>query len=70
LREFFLYWVPDECRLGVYDGDDGHCYETVLDRRARRELLRNIAESLVDSRWAAVLQSEVFCFLWKLNFDY
>lgn len=49
-KPYFVYWKNDEMVLGVTDmGED--LFEAVLDRKERKKLLKNVAESIVDNKW-------------------
>ncbi|KAI1727102.1 hypothetical protein Ddc_04390 [Ditylenchus destructor] len=58
-KPYFVYWKNDEMVLGVTDmGED--LFEAVLDRKERKKLLKNVAESIVDNKWRSTFSTKGF----------
>lgn len=49
-QHYFIYWNAEASTLGVTDLGC-QVFEVTLDRRERKKLLRNVAESLVENKW-------------------
>lgn len=47
---FFVYWKAESGILGVSDLGN-QVFETKLDRKERRKFLKNVADSIVESKW-------------------
>lgn len=48
--DYFVYWQTETNILGVTNLSD-NVYEIKLDRKDRKKMLRNVAESLVENKW-------------------
>lgn len=48
--DYFIYWQADTNILGVTNLGD-NVFEVKLNRRERKKMLRNVAESLVEGKW-------------------
>lgn len=48
--EYFIYWLPEQNILGVTNFND-NLFEITLNRKDRKKLLRNVAESLIENKW-------------------
>ncbi|KAI1711795.1 hypothetical protein Ddc_12718 [Ditylenchus destructor] len=58
-KTYFVYWICDSNTLGVTDLD-GAVYEKVMDKKDRKKVLKNVAESMVDVKWKSIFNAKGF----------
>ena len=61
LDPWFVYWIPDEEILGITDGMK-KLFESKVTIADRKEILGNVAESLVSNKWNNLFENRAFEF--------
>uniref|UniRef100_A0A915CN29 Uncharacterized protein n=1 Tax=Ditylenchus dipsaci TaxID=166011 RepID=A0A915CN29_9BILA len=56
-NNYFLYWKAEASTLGVTDLG-ANLFEAMLDRKERKKLLKNVAESLVEAKWKSTFMNK------------
>uniref|UniRef100_A0A915EKJ7 Uncharacterized protein n=1 Tax=Ditylenchus dipsaci TaxID=166011 RepID=A0A915EKJ7_9BILA len=52
-KTYFIYWNAEASTLGVSNLADS-VYETILEKKERKRVLKNVADTFVDAKWKSI----------------